>query len=118
MDLFEKQFSRPTAGDLTADGYTDFFNFSTGRRNVASLHTVFTLRPRHDLFQLIYQVAWSLIDLLYIPKDDVSLDFKLHTTGAVPDFVWALVAKEEANSIKNARWDLVSHPTPSLPSRP
>ena len=114
MSLFEKQFSRPTAGDLTADGYTDFFNFSTGRRNVASLHTIFTLRPRHDLFQLIYQVGWSLIDLLYTPKDEVTLDFKLHATVAAPDFVWALVTKEEATSIKNGRWDLVSHPTSSL----
>lgn len=114
MGLLEKQFSRPTEGDLTADGYSDFFNFSTGRRNIASLHTIFTLRPRHDLFQIIYQVAWGLIDLLYTPKDDVSLDFKLHATVAVPDFVWALVVKEEANSIKNERWDLVSHSIPLL----
>jgi hypothetical protein len=117
MGLLEKQFSRPTEGDLTADGYSDFFNFSTGRRNIASLHTVFTLRPRHDLFQLIYQTGWGLIDLLYTPKDDVSLDFKLHATVAVPDFVWALVVKEEANSIKNERWDLVSHAIP-LPAPP
>jgi len=111
MNVLEKQFSRPTAGDLTADGYSDFFNFSTGRRNVASLHTVFTLRPRHDFFQFLYQAAWGLMDLLYTPKDVVSLDFKLHSTVAVPDIVWALVAKEEANSIKNERWDLVSHAT-------
>jgi len=48
MSLFEKEFSRPTASDLTADSYTDFFNFSTGRRNVASLHTVFALRHCSD----------------------------------------------------------------------
>ncbi|KAH9179887.1 hypothetical protein EDB89DRAFT_1923771 [Lactarius sanguifluus] len=108
MDLLEKQFSRPTAGDLTADGYTDFFNFSTGRRNVASLHTVF----------LVYQTAWSLIDLLYTPKDDVTLDFKLHTTVSVPDFVWALITKEESNSIKNERWDLTFTKTTENPSLP
>ncbi|KAH9038832.1 hypothetical protein EDB84DRAFT_1587809 [Lactarius hengduanensis] len=118
MDLLEKQFSRPTAGDLTADGYTDFFNFSTGRRNVASLHTVFALRPRHDLFQFIYQTAWSLIDLLYTPKDDVTLDFKLHTTVSVPDFVWALITKEGSNSIKNERWDLTFTKTTENPSLP
>jgi hypothetical protein len=114
MSLLQKQFSRPTEGDLTADGYTDFFNFSTGRRNIASLHTVFALRPRHDLLQLIYQAIWGLVDLLYAPKDDVSLDFQLHATVAVPDFVWALVVKEKANSIKNERWDLVSPRYPSL----
>ncbi|KAH9977969.1 hypothetical protein BGW80DRAFT_1435637 [Lactifluus volemus] len=94
MDILEKQFSRPTAGDLTADGYSDFFNFSTGRRNVASLHT------------LAYQIVYGLVDLLYSPKDNVTLDFKLHPTVAVPDFVWGLVVKDEAKSIKNDRWDL------------
>ncbi|KAH9077363.1 hypothetical protein EDB83DRAFT_2349681 [Lactarius deliciosus] len=112
MGLLEKQFSRPTAGDLTADGYTDFFNFSTGRRNVASLHTVFALRPRHDL------PPGALIDLLYTPKDDVTLDFKLHTTVSVPDFVWALITKEESNSIKNSRWDLTFTKTTENPSLP
>jgi Protein of unknown function (DUF1682) len=118
MDIFEKQFSRPTAGDLTADGYSDFFNFSTGRRNVASLHTVFTLRPRHDLLQLAYQFAYGLIDLLYAPKDGVTLDFKLDSTVAVPDFVWGLVVKDEAKSIKNDRWDLVSMPPGDFLSSP
>jgi hypothetical protein len=113
LDILKKQFSRPTAAggdgiDLTSDGYSDFFAFSTGRRNISSLHTVFTLRPRHDLLQLAVQFARGLIDLLYAPNDEVTLDFKLHTTVAVPDFVWALVTKGEANSIKKERWDLVS----------
>ena len=113
LDILNKQFSRPTAAggdgvDLTSDGYSDFFAFSTGRRNIFSLHTVFALRPRHDLLQLAVQFARGLIDLLYTPNDEVTLDFKLHTTVAVPDFVWALVTKGEANSIKKERWDLVS----------
>jgi hypothetical protein len=95
---------------LTSDGYSDFFVFSTGRRAVASLHTVFALRPRHDFFQFAFQFIWGLVDLLYSPKDQVTLDFKLHdvTAASVPEFVWALVAKDEANSIKKDRWDLVS----------
>jgi hypothetical protein len=113
LDILKKQFSRPTAAggdgiDLTSDGYSDFFAFSTGRRNISSLHTVFTLRPRHDLLQLAVQFGRGLIDLLYTPNDEVTLNFKLHTTVAVPDFVWALVTKGEANSIKKERWDLVS----------
>ena len=113
LDILTKQFSRPTAAggdgiDLTSDGYSDFFAFSTGRRNIFSLHTVFTLRPRHDLLQLTVQFARGLIDLLYTPKDEVTLDFKLHKTVGVPEFVWAFVAKGEANSIKKDRWDLVS----------
>lgn len=115
LDILEKQFSRPTAtgarGDaaaLTSDGYSDFFAFSTGRRGVASLHTVFALRPRHDFFQMAFQFLRGLIDLLYAPEDEITLDFKLHSTSAVPEFVWAIVAKGEATSIKKERWDLVS----------
>jgi hypothetical protein len=116
LDILEKQFSRPTAtggrdnAALTSDGYTDFFAFSTGRRTIASLHTVFSMRPRHDFLQFAYQFLWGLGDLLYSPKDDVTLDFMLHSTTAasVPEFVWALVAKGEANLIKKDRWDLVS----------
>ncbi len=120
LDILKKQFSRPTVAggdgiDLTSDGYSDFFVFSTGRRTISSLHTIFTLRPRHDLFQLAFQSAWGLIDLLYTPKDDMTLDFTLHTTVAVPEFVWALVAKGEASSIKKERWDLVSQSS-SFPS--
>ncbi|TFY60890.1 hypothetical protein EVG20_g7256 [Dentipellis fragilis] len=106
LGLYEKQFSKPSVGGLVADGYSDFFNFSTGRRAIASLHTVFTLRPRHDLFQLIYQFGWGMADLNYAPQDDVELDFKLQSDVAIPDFIWAIVAKDELKSIKDGRWDL------------
>ncbi|KAA1466390.1 DUF1682-domain-containing protein [Dentipellis sp. KUC8613] len=106
LGLYEKQFSKPSVGGLVADGYSDFFNFSTGRRAIASLHTVFTLRPRHDLFQLIYQFGWGMADLNYAPQDDIELDFKLQSDVAIPDFIWAIVAKEELKSIKDGRWDL------------
>ncbi|EGO27566.1 hypothetical protein SERLADRAFT_461258 [Serpula lacrymans var. lacrymans S7.9] len=106
LGLLEQQFSKASKGGLISDGYTDFFNFSTGRRTVASLHTVFTLRPRHDLLQMIYQFGWTLYDLRYQPQDDLVLDFKLAPDAAVPDFVWAVVAKDELVYIKENRWDL------------
>lgn len=92
---------------MTADGFSDFFIFSTGRRNVASLHTVFTLRPRHDLFQWIFQIGRTLVDLQYRPRDDIQLDFKLSPDALSSDFVWAVVAKDELGTIKDSRWDLV-----------
>lgn len=107
-DTLAAQFSRPTNGGLTQDGYSDFFNFSTGRRVVASLHTVFTLRPRHDPLQVIYQFLYGLYDFSYSPSDILTLDFKLHPTTSAPEGVLAVVRKEELRTIKRERWDLVS----------
>jgi hypothetical protein len=71
------------------------------------LHTIFTLRPRHDFFQWIFQTARTFVDLHYRPADDIQLDFKL-SPGALQDgFVWAIVAKDELLSVKSNRWDLV-----------
>ena len=92
---------------MTGDGYSDFFNFSTGRRNITSLHTIFTLRPRHDFFQWAFQTGRTFIDLQYRPRDDLQLDFKL-SSGALNDsFVFAIVAKDELLAVKDGRWDLV-----------
>ncbi|TFK43513.1 hypothetical protein BDQ12DRAFT_675096 [Crucibulum laeve] len=107
LPILQLQFSKPEGkSGLTSDGYSDFFNFSTGRRNITSLHTIFTLRPRHDFFQWVFQTGRTLVDLQYRPRDDIQLDFKL-APGALPnDFVWAIVAKDELLSVKDGRWDL------------
>lgn len=119
LPLLRSQFSRPTNGGLTQDGYSDFFNFSTGRRAITSLHSVFTLRPRHDFLQILFQFAWALQDLNYHPKDELELDFKLASDAGVPDFVFAVVAKDELVTIRDKRWDLTFTRTTensSLPS--
>ncbi|RXW25247.1 hypothetical protein EST38_g607 [Candolleomyces aberdarensis] len=119
LPIYERQFSKPQSkGGLISDGYSDYFNFSTGRRNIASLHSVLTLRPRHDLFQILYQTLWTLIDLHYNPEDEVQLDFKL-APGALPhDFVWAVVAKNDLLSVKKDRWDLTFTKTTDNPALP
>ncbi|KAJ7095409.1 hypothetical protein B0H15DRAFT_829444 [Mycena belliarum] len=104
LPLLEQQFSRPS--HWVQDGYSDFFNFSTGRRNVASLHAIFALRPRHDFFQWAFQTLRTLVDLQYRPKDSLQLDFKLLPGTLVHDFVWAVVSKDELLSVKDGRWDL------------
>lgn len=106
LSVLESQFSKPR--HWIQDGYSDFFNFSTGRRNVASLHTVFTLRPRHDFFQWAFQTARTFVDLQYRPTDDLQLDFKLFPGVLAHDFVWGVVSKDELLFVKNDRWDLVS----------
>jgi hypothetical protein len=106
--LFAEQFTRP--GERKHDGYSDIFVYSTGRRAVRSLHTVLSMFPRHDLLQILYEFAWSSYDLKYRPEDRVTLDFALDEKSAaqLPDFVWAVVAKDELSSIRDGRWDLVS----------
>ncbi|OBZ70443.1 hypothetical protein A0H81_10046, partial [Grifola frondosa] len=126
LPVLESQFSKPTqAGGyayhappdshlmillIITDGNTDFFIFSTGRRAVISLHTTFSLRPRHDLFQYAFQFLRGLIDLDYKVYDEVELDFTFREhagrDGAVPECVWAIVAKNEMKTIKDRRWDL------------
>lgn len=109
LPLLEQQFSKPSsAGGLVSDGYSDFFNFSTGRRNVTSLHSVLTLLPRHDLAKMAWRYAWGMIELVYTSEDEIELDFKLSPSSTTPGFVWGVVSKECLKTIKQDRWDLVS----------
>ena len=108
LPTYKQQFSKPQQKDgLVADGCSDSFNFSTGRRNIASLHTIFTMRPRHDFFQLAFQTGRTFVDLQYRPRDDLQLDFKLSPGALNENFVFAIVAKDELVSVKDCRWDLV-----------
>ncbi|KAG7096953.1 hypothetical protein E1B28_004350 [Marasmius oreades] len=117
--VIEKQFSKPNYRGLLSDGYTDLFTFSTGRRNIASLHVVFTLRPIHDLFLFLFYTARTFIELDYKFRDDLELDFKLSSNALPHEFVWAVVAKNELRTVKDDRWDLTFTKTsenPTLPS--
>ncbi|TBU32753.1 DUF1682-domain-containing protein [Dichomitus squalens] len=111
LPLYKTQFSRPAnAEGLVADGNSDFFAFSTGRRALTSLHTTFTLRPRHDLLQIIYQFGRGIVELDYNVYDKVELEFTFREPvgkeGVVPEAVWAIVAKDEMKQLRNDRWDL------------
>ncbi len=108
MSLYESQFSKPTTTGLINDGFADFFNFSTGRRNVLSLHTVFSLVPRQDLVTSLYRFFYGLYDFLYRNEDCVELDITLAPNPNAPNFVWGVVAKEYLSKVKENRWDLVS----------
>jgi hypothetical protein len=118
LTLLQEQFSKPSNGGLTQDGYSDYFNFSTGRRGITSLHTVFTLRPRHDFFQIAFQFLWGLQDLSYRPADEIELDFRLADGLGVPDFVFGVVSKEEMVTIRDKRWDLTFTKTSENASLP
>ncbi|THG94414.1 hypothetical protein EW026_g7058 [Hermanssonia centrifuga] len=119
MPIYEAQFSAPVqAGGLTRDGNSDFFVFSTGRRAISSLHTVLTLRPRHDLFQLVYQFIRGIIELDWKVVDEVELDFTFQEGSNVPECIWAVVSKDELRGIRDRRWDLSFTRTTDHPSLP
>jgi len=48
----------------------------------------------------------GLQDLRYQPRDELELDLKLAPDSGVPDFVFAVVSKEELTVIRDSRWDL------------
>ncbi|EIW61942.1 DUF1682-domain-containing protein [Trametes versicolor FP-101664 SS1] len=116
--LYKSQFSKPTHTEgLSQDGNSDFFAFSTGRRALTSLHTTFTLRPRHDLFQTIFHFVRGLVELDYKVYDAVELEFTFRE-GAAPETVWAVVAKDELKKIRDERWDLTFTKTTDTPALP
>ncbi|KAI0084178.1 DUF1682-domain-containing protein [Irpex rosettiformis] len=107
FSLYEDQFSKPVQkGGLTKDGHSDFFVFSTGRRALSSLHTVFKLRPRHDLLQYAYQIIRGAVELHLNYVDELELDLTFQDGVSIPDTVWAIVAKSEIKGIRETRWDL------------
>ncbi|VDC06275.1 unnamed protein product [Peniophora sp. CBMAI 1063] len=117
--LYDSQFSRPLDGGLTKDGYSDMFAFSTGRRALRSLHTVFALRPRHDALQLAFQFGWqNVYDLSYEPRDTLALEFALADDYAAPDAVFAIVAKDELPTIRKECWELSFTKTSENPNLP
>ncbi|THH28955.1 hypothetical protein EUX98_g5245 [Antrodiella citrinella] len=117
--LYQSQFTRPVqVGGIGKDGNSDFFVYSTGRRALSALHTTFTLRPRHDLAQLIYQTVWGFVQLDYSVYDELELNFTFKDTASVPDCVWAVVAKDELKGIKSKRWDLTFTKTTENPNLP
>ncbi|KAG9127591.1 hypothetical protein FRC07_011909 [Ceratobasidium sp. 392] len=109
--LYHSQFSKATTGSaLVSDGSSDFFMYSTGRRGVHYMHTIFTMLPRHDIFQILFQKLYGLTDLQYAPKDEVLLDIKLRDkdglNGEGKGFVWGVVAKNEMQALRKQRWDV------------
>ncbi|CAE6523053.1 unnamed protein product [Rhizoctonia solani] len=109
--IYAEQFSRPANGStLLSDGASDYFAYSTGRRGVHYAHTIFTMLPRHDIFQIIFQKLYGLVDLQYAPQDELLLDIKLRDkdglNGEGKGFVWGVVAKKEMQALRKQRWDL------------
>ena len=65
---------------------------------------------------MIYQFGRGIVELDYNVYDKVELEFTFREPvgkeGAVPETVWAIVAKDEMKQLRNDRWDLVRPVTP------
>ena len=109
VPLFEAQFSAPIAKSraIVQDGACDFFNYSTGRRGLVSLHTTLALLPRHDVLLRVYNFLWTMYDLTYTPRDEIQLDFTLQSSNPTSPFVWGILKKDEMAEMRRTRWDLV-----------
>lgn len=97
---------------LVSSGPSLHLLYSTGRRNVLSLHTTLTLYPLHDLAGLLFSVGRSIVE----PTFDASEGFLFGSTLGRGEAgfqgegvgVWALVDKGVMRQTKEKRWDLVS----------
>lgn len=80
---------------MSQDGPSDFTAYSTGRRGLYSLHTTFTLLPRHDILQQLYILIRGIVQIEWQAKDEITLDFTLRYENVnggttAPGFVWAV----------------------------
>lgn len=112
-DLLKTNFAatRP----LVHSGPSQHLSYSTGRRNVLSLHGTLKLFPFHDIAGILTNLVKPIIE----PTADVSEglvwsltlgrgDAGLQGEGAG---VWAVVNKTDLRAVKEKRWDLVSRPS-------
>lgn len=108
--LIDSQFLR--SRDLQHSGPAQHLLYSTGRRNVLSLHTTILLTPIHDLFALVVHFGKSIIEPTYDGGEHVVFNL---TLGRGEDGqqgeglgVWAVSDKSVMRQIREKRWDLVS----------
>ncbi len=117
--VWDKQFramSPLTPKPPLTDGPATHLQYFTGRRNVLSLHIIFSLIPRHNLLEWAYNFARSMFDPAFEQQqhvqDEVILDFtlgegSLGMQGEGPG-VWAVVDKSGVLPvIRKERWDAV-----------
>ncbi|EOQ99637.1 UPF0674 endoplasmic reticulum membrane protein C2G5.01 [Wallemia ichthyophaga EXF-994] len=91
-----------------ADGPTDFLTYASGRRGMERLYTHIHTRPRHDIFQQLFNTAWSLVDFNADSADNVSITATLTPGAGGQDvgFVYALVRKSKMTNLRKKRFDL------------
>jgi len=86
--------------------------YSSGRRNMLSLHTTLKLLPFHDPMTLIVDAFKSIIEPTHDNSETLLFNFTLGRGEAGRQGeglgVWSIVDKGAMRETKANRWDLVS----------
>lgn len=91
-----------------ADGPTDFLTYASGRRGMERLYTHVHTRPRHDIFQQLFNIGWSLVDFGADSADNVTITAKMTPGSGGQDvgFVYGLIRKSKMANLRKNRFDL------------
>lgn len=109
-ELLDSQFAQTKP--MTSSSPAQHLIYSSGRRNVLSLHTTLRLLPLHDPLTLVVDTVKSIIEPTYDVSEVLVFAFTLGRgdTGRQGENlgVWSIVDKGAMRETKSTRWDLVS----------
>ncbi|KAI9263331.1 hypothetical protein BDA99DRAFT_509970 [Phascolomyces articulosus] len=104
---------------LFKDGPNDYQLYVTGRRNVQFGHWWINLKPRSDILGWVVSLVASLVGYGETPADQLTIDMTLDK-DLNKAFVFAILPKDKAQSIRDNRYDLKQFTrladSPQLPS--
>jgi hypothetical protein len=110
--LLDSQFAQTKP--MVSSSPAQHLIYSSGRRNVLSLHTTLKLLPLHDPVSLITDTIKSIIEPTHDASEVLLFDFTLGRgeTGRQGENlgVWSIVDKGAMRETKATRWDLVRCP--------
>ncbi|KAH3668861.1 hypothetical protein OGAPHI_002616 [Ogataea philodendri] len=112
LELLKEQFYQVgvTRSQLLAKDDAENYSFyATGRLNIESLTAKIKLQPRQNIFVWIMESLLSFfIDSASSTKDVVDLVFQIDKEASTKydDFIWAIVSKDNMNSIRNENYFL------------
>ncbi|KAF0427881.1 DUF1682-domain-containing protein [Gigaspora margarita] len=105
--LLKENFSlvgNDKGSSLIQDGPADYLFYLSGRRNCQFIHGRITLKPRHDILQIITNFVTSQFSSKAV-TDTVTYNVTMND-GAYDDFVFGITKKDRASDLRQSRYDL------------
>lgn len=103
--ILAQQFAEPDQGGITKDGASDYYLYSTGRRNCVGLLALFHLYPRQNLF------FGQLSKVFQKQTDMINIEIQLPET--MPQTVFSIAIPKVAKDMRKGRFD-ITHLTKQL----